>query len=110
MKAKTIKESMKDGGNKKGSESKKSSRKTDKHKSKSSESDRSFLSLITQPLFLLFNSVFSLIGFDSFFGVGIMIFLIFILSYSLRILFTGGAKPIEKRKKNNNNNQVKKEN
>lgn len=102
---------MNNDNNKKGSQSKKSPKKTEKSKKKSStESDKSYLSLIIQPFLLIFNGIFSLIGFDSFFGVGIMIFLIFTLSYSLRVLFTGRGKPVEKRKKNNANNEFKKEN
>lgn len=93
---------------KKSPESNKSQKKNEKPKTKSTESDQSILSMITKPIFLLFNSVVSLIGFDSFFGVGIMIFLIFVLSYSLRIIFSGTGKPAEKRKKINPNKEEKK--
>ncbi len=95
---------------KKTPESSNSQKKNEKPKTKTTESEQSILSLFTKPIFLLFNSVVSLIGFDSFFGVGIMIFLIFMLSYSLRILFSGTGKPAEKRKKINPNKEVKKEN
>ncbi len=63
-------------------------------------SGNSIISSIINPFLIFFNGILSLIGFDSFFGVGIMIFLVFLLSYSLRILFTRGGKPIEKKKKN----------
>ncbi len=59
---------------------------------------------------MLIESIVSLIGFDSFFGVGIMIFLIFIISYFLRVLFSGMKKPAEKRKKTNTGKEGQKEN
>jgi uncharacterized membrane protein len=97
--------------NKKGSESNKAINNNAKPKKKiTNDSDKSILSMLTQPFLIIFNSTLSLIGFDSFFGVGIMIFLIFILSYSLRVLFTGRGKPMEKRKKTNSTAEVKKDN
>lgn len=96
----------------KGSEANKPSLKKTEvpNKKTSEESERSIISLITQPFLVILNGIVSLIGFDSFFGVGIMIFLIFMLSYSLRILFTGKSKPIEKRKKTINSGEIKKDN
>ena len=68
-------------------------------KTNKKETESSILSLIIGPFLTFFNSMVGLIGFDSFIGVAISIFLVFTLSYSLKILFTGGAKPVEKRKK-----------
>lgn len=72
---------------------------TENKKNQKETNGNSIFSFILNPFLVIFNSIISLVGFDSFFGVGIMIFLVFLLSYALRMLFTGGAKPLEKKKK-----------
>ena len=56
------------------------------------------ISWILTPFTVLFRGVVGLIGFDSFFGVGVSIGLIFLLSYFLRVLFSGPSKVQKKNK------------
>jgi len=96
--------------NKNPSESKKPNKKKTDTKNKQESDISSIISLITAPFLTIFKLIESLIGFDSFFGVGISISLVFLVAYLLKKLFSGGAKPGDKRKKTGINKETKKEN